>query len=56
MRKAAFGFIFITVLLDMLAIGIIAPVLPQLVLNFMHGNTVDASQIFGWFGTIFRAA
>lgn len=53
MRKATFGFIFITVLLDMLAIGIIIPVLPQLVLNFMHGNTVDASRIFGWFGTIF---
>lgn len=53
MRKAAFGFIFVTVLLDMLAIGIIIPVLPQLVLNFMHGNTQQASQMFGWFGTIF---
>lgn len=53
MRKAAFGFVFITVLLDMLAVGIIVPVLPQLVLGFMHGNTVAASQIFGWFGTIF---
>lgn len=53
MRKAAFGFVFITVLLDMLAIGIIAPVLPQLVLGFMRGNTQSATQIFGWFGTIF---
>jgi DHA1 family tetracycline resistance protein-like MFS transporter len=53
MRKAAFGFIFITVLLDMLAIGIIAPVLPQLVLGFTGGNTETATQIFGWFGTIF---
>lgn len=53
MRKAAFGFIFVTVLLDMLAVGIIIPVLPQLVLNFMHGNTQEASQMFGWFGTIF---
>ncbi|SRR5579875_132159 len=53
MRKAAFGFVFVTVLLDMLAVGIIIPVLPQLVLDFMHGNTAEATRIFGWFGTIF---
>ncbi|MEY2573693.1 MAG: hypothetical protein QOJ87_1906, partial [Verrucomicrobiota bacterium] len=31
-RKAAVVFIFITVTLDMLALGLIAPVLPKLVL------------------------
>jgi len=32
--RAAFVFIFITVLLDMLALGIIVPVLPGLVVFF----------------------
>jgi hypothetical protein len=30
-RRAAFVFVFVTVLLDMLALGIIIPVLPKLV-------------------------
>ena len=37
--RAAFVFIFITVLLDMLALGIIIPVLPRLVVDFMGGDT-----------------
>ena len=37
--RAAFAFIFITVLLDMLALGIIIPVLPSLVVGFMGGDT-----------------
>ncbi|MBV8603005.1 MAG: TCR/Tet family MFS transporter [Candidatus Eremiobacteraeota bacterium] len=53
MRKPAFVFIFIAILLDMLAIGIIIPVLPQLVLNFTGGDTAHAAQYFGAFGTIF---
>ena len=50
-RRAAFIFIFITVLLDMLALGIIIPVLPQLVVDFMAGDTARAAEIFGLFGT-----
>ena len=52
-RKAAITFIFITVMLDMLALGLIAPVLPKLILNFRGGNTVSAALWQGWFGTIF---
>jgi MFS transporter, DHA1 family, tetracycline resistance protein len=33
-RRAAFIFVFITVLLDMLALGIVVPVLPKLVVDF----------------------
>ena len=33
-RRAAATFIFFTVALDMLAMGMIAPVLPRLILNF----------------------
>ena len=52
-RKAAVVFIFITVMLDMLALGLIAPVLPKLILNFLGGDTTTAARWLGWFGTIF---
>src|ERR1700694_3574133 len=51
-RKAAVVFIFITVTLDMLALGLIAPVLPKLVLNFLGGDAPSAAKMFGIFGTV----
>ncbi|HEX7116205.1 MAG TPA: TCR/Tet family MFS transporter [Steroidobacter sp.] len=50
-RRAAFIFVFITVLLDVFAIGIIIPVLPRLVEDFMGGNTASAAVVYGIFGT-----
>jgi MFS transporter, DHA1 family, tetracycline resistance protein len=50
-RRAAFAFVFITVLLDMFAIGIIIPVLPKLVEDFMGGDTAKAAAVYGVFGT-----
>jgi len=50
-RSAAFIFIFITVLLDMLAIGIIVPVLPRLVVDFVHGDAARGADYLGLFGT-----
>ncbi len=50
-RRAAFAFIFVTILLDMLALGIIIPVLPRLVVDFMGGDTPRAAEIYGLFGT-----
>jgi len=50
-RQAAFVFIFATILLDMLAMGIIIPVLPKLVVDFTGGDTQEAARIFGLFGT-----
>jgi MFS transporter, DHA1 family, tetracycline resistance protein len=52
-RKAAVVFIFITVMLDMLALGLIAPVLPKLILDFLGGNATSAATWLGVFGTIF---
>src|SRR5436189_4808611 len=52
-RKAAVVFIFITVMLDMLALGLIAPVLPKLILNFLGGNATSAATWLGVFGTVF---
>ena len=50
-RRAALSFIFITVLLDMLALGIIIPVLPKLVFDFVGGDTARAAEAIGLFTT-----
>jgi DHA1 family tetracycline resistance protein-like MFS transporter len=50
-RGAAFAFIFITILLDMLALGLIMPILPKLVESFVNNDTAHAARIFGVFGT-----
>ncbi|MBM3598911.1 MAG: TCR/Tet family MFS transporter [Alphaproteobacteria bacterium] len=51
-RRAAVAFIFVTVVLDMLALGLILPMLPTLVLEFLGGDTPRASEIYGLFGTV----
>jgi MFS transporter, DHA1 family, tetracycline resistance protein len=51
-HKAAIGFIFVTVLMDMLAIGVIAPVLPRLVESFTHGDAGHAADYVGVFGAV----
>src|SRR3954471_17037087 len=52
-QKAAFVFIFITVLLDMVSFGVIIPVFPQLILALQGGDMAGAAAIFGIFGTAF---
>jgi DHA1 family tetracycline resistance protein-like MFS transporter len=52
-RTAAFGFIFATALMDILAIGIIIPVLPDLVRRFTGGDAAAAAHYVGIFGLIF---
>src|SRR5271167_3413097 len=48
--RAAMIFIIVTVLLDFLAFGIIAPVLPNLIIRFEGGDIARASNITGYFG------
>lgn len=50
-RGAAAAFIFVTILLDMLALGLIMPILPKLVESFVDNDTASAARIFGVFGT-----
>jgi DHA1 family tetracycline resistance protein-like MFS transporter len=50
-RRGAVAFIFVTILLDMLALGVIMPILPKLVESFVDNDTARAAQIFGVFGT-----
>jgi DHA1 family tetracycline resistance protein-like MFS transporter len=51
-RSAALVFIFITVVVDVLALGIVIPVLPKLVEGFLGGDTAHAAEIFGLFNTV----
>jgi DHA1 family tetracycline resistance protein-like MFS transporter len=53
-RKAALAFIFLVVLIDVLAFGLIIPVLPHLVEEFT-GSTATAALWIGVFGTVFAA-
>jgi DHA1 family tetracycline resistance protein-like MFS transporter len=52
-RKAAVIFIFVTVTLDVLAMGLIIPVLPKLILDFLGGKMTDAADSSGWFALVF---
>jgi len=49
--KAALAFVFAIVLLDVIALGIVIPVLPKLIESMLGGNTPRAAEIFGLFGT-----
>lgn len=52
-RRAAVTFIFFTVTLDMLALGMIAPVLPNLISGFVGGSAARTAETIGLFGTVF---
>jgi DHA1 family tetracycline resistance protein-like MFS transporter len=43
-RKAAIGFIFITLLIDVIGFGLIIPVFPKLITHLIHGNLSAASR------------
>lgn len=47
-RNAAIGFIFITLLIDVIGFGIIIPVMPKLIEELGHVNISGASKIGGW--------
>ncbi|BAV05705.1 MFS transporter, DHA1 family, tetracycline resistance protein [Filimonas lacunae] len=47
-KEAALGFIFITLLIDVIGLGIIIPVLPALIKNMINGDLSVASEYNGW--------
>jgi DHA1 family tetracycline resistance protein-like MFS transporter len=51
--RAAVAFIFVTVLLDMMAFGMVAPVLPKLVSEFVRQDAASATLIYTLFNTTF---
>lgn len=50
-RRAALAFIFVSLVLDIVAFGIVIPVLPQLIKGFLGGDTRRAAEWYGIFGT-----
>ena len=50
-RRAATIFIFITIVLDIVAMGMVIPVMPQLIQQVAHVNRSQLAMIFGVFGT-----
>lgn len=51
-RRAAQIFIFITIVLDVLAMGMVIPVMPQLIQQVSGGSDSHTTLIFGVFGTV----
>ena len=47
-KKAAIGFIFLTLVIDITGWGIIIPVVPKLIQELTAGDLSDASKIGGW--------
>lgn len=47
-KKAALGFIFVTLFLDVMGLGIIIPVFPKLIAQLIHGDLSTASLWGGW--------
>ncbi len=47
-RNAALGFIFVTILLDVIGIGIIIPVIPKLIEELTGSGLSEASKYGGW--------
>jgi DHA1 family tetracycline resistance protein-like MFS transporter len=48
--RAAFRFVFATVALDMLALGVMVPVLPKLIVQLADGDVSAGARWSGWFG------
>src|SRR5579872_3227180 len=47
--QAALGFIFATLLIDVMGFGIVIPALPKLIMHLIHSNKVsDASPYAAW--------
>ena len=47
-KKAALGFIFVTLLIDVIGFGIIIPVMPKLIMQMVHVDVSDAAEYGGW--------
>ena len=48
-RKAAIGFIFVTILIDVTGLGVIIPVMPKLIQQLLGTTDISvASQYGGW--------
>lgn len=53
--RASFGIVFAIVLIDMLGFGIVAPVLPGLIMDLTHVDVGTAAGYAGWLGAGYAA-
>ena len=47
-KNAALGFIFVTILIDVIGFGIIIPVMPRLISTMINGTMSEAAKYGGW--------
>ena len=52
-RKPALGFIFITLVLDILGIGLIVPILPKLIENMQGGTLSEGAMTYGFLAALY---
>lgn len=55
-RKAGVSFILAVILLDMLGVGLIIPILPELIQQFMGGDTSSAARMLGVIASCYAVA
>jgi DHA1 family tetracycline resistance protein-like MFS transporter len=51
-RRAALSFIFVTLMLDVLAMGVVIPVLPKLIEGFVAGSHAETVRIGGYLSLV----
>lgn len=54
-RKAGLGFIFVTLMLDILGLGLVVPILPRLVLSMTGSHESQAAHYVGWLTAAYAA-
>lgn len=54
-RKAGLGFIFVTLMLDILGLGLVVPILPRLVLSMTGSHESEAAHYVGWLTAAYAA-
>lgn len=55
-KKAAVGFIFLTLVIDIVGLGIIIPVIPQLIQGLLHTQDLSKAALYGGWMTFLYAA
>ena len=54
-KKAAVGFIFLTLVIDIVGLGIIIPVVPQLIKDLLHTSDLSKASLYGGWMTFLYA-
>ncbi|MDF2440367.1 MAG: transporter, family, tetracycline resistance protein, partial [Abditibacteriota bacterium] len=54
-RTSGLGFIFVTLLIDVLGIGLLIPILPEFIAQLSHQSLSNASRDYGWLLALYGA-